>query len=155
MTDFEKQLRNILTELFSFYRVVDRFDANSNETIRKEYLVQRSVFLNLHQLGKYFKFRIERNVALYKFCIFPIYIKNTEVSTAWFDLLANGKTNEDVVKFFCLANDIVYGSFPQISDFRYDGEWYSKWLNTPIENFQSFGLSAEHAIYLSTGGPGW
>lgn len=155
MTDFEKQLRNILHELHSFYLVADRFDSKTTETLTKEYLVQRSIFLNLQLLGEYFKFRTERNVALYKFCIFPIYIKNPEVSTAWFELLTNGKTNEDVVKFFCLANDVTYGSFPQASEYRYDSEWYNNWLNTPIESFQSFGLSAEHAVYLSTGGPGW
>jgi hypothetical protein len=153
MSSFNHSVKQYLSAVCSFYLKEDLNIVNDKDQLY--YKRVRSVFLNLCLLGECFLIPMEKNIALYKFVPFPIYIEKPAVSTNWFDLFADGKTNEDVVRYFCLANNIDYNSFHQVNNTVYDETWYHKWLTTPIENFESFGLSSRHAVCLSTGGPCW
>lgn len=151
MSESNPELRKMFEQMHSFYLSNNLTDA----FIREQYLKMKSVYLNLFTMGDYFGIQVENNKALYKFLAIPIYVRNPENSQAWHELFDGDKTNEDVLKYFCLANDRDYESFPQVTGRNYDEVWYREWLATPIENYQSFGLSAYHAMYLRINGPGW
>lgn len=155
MSTFKKELMEVLYAFYSFYLSEEIANNFKPKEMREDYLKQRSIFLNLLRIGDHFGISKEDNIALYKFLPFPVYIKNPEVSPAWHELFVGDKTNEDVLRYFCLANKINYDSFPQADTKNYDKKWYSKWLATPIVDFESFGLSPDHAMTLSNGGPCW
>lgn len=144
MSDSNPELRKMFEQMRSFYLSNNLTDA----FIREQYRKMKSVYLNLFTIGDYFGISAENNKALYKFLAIPIYIQNPENSVVWHELFDENKTNEDVIRYFHLANDINYDCFPQASNPELDSEWFRKWLDTPIENFQSFGLSEKHAESL-------
>ena len=151
MSKSNLDLRKLFHDLYTFYMNNQPSAAFASDY----YLRMKSAYLNLFIMGGYFDLRPEDNKALYKFSGIPLHLENPEITKSWHELFNGDKTNEDVLKFFSMANGIDCESFPQVDSPQLDPEWYQEWLATPIENFQFFGLSASHALYLSTGGPCW
>lgn len=138
------EMRKMFEDMGAFYMNNDL----TNAFIRNQYIKMKPVYLNLFIMGVYFNILPDCNKALYKFVATPVYTQNPESSVAWYNLFVGDNNNEDVFRYFCLANDINYDSFLQASNPELDSDWFRKWLDTPIENFQSFGLSQEHAESL-------
>lgn len=144
MSKSNLDMKEMFNQMASFYLNNDI----TEPFIREQYIRMKPVYLNLFIMGGYFDIAPEDNKALYKFCVIPIYIQDSEHNVAWYRLFEGNNTNEDVLRYFCLTNDINYDCFPQASNPELDSEWFRKWLDTPIEDFQSFGLSEKHAESL-------